>query len=158
MFSRVISLVLIAAVTACPLWCNIGICGVAGSCCGGNFGDRNTRESAPVASCCNTKMPAAALDAAFEDTAASNNHQPAPDDPPTRSKSSRHCICGGAVLQVSCSWAEPIVSSAISQNTCDNSHHSPAAQIRSKAFDFPECVRAKNQGRFKRTLYGSFIC
>ncbi len=82
MFNRVISLILIAAVFGCPLWCSMGLC---------QCSSEITALNAPASDCC--CGPIVNADTSGYSTTETPGPEPAPE--------SLRCqgICGGAVFE-----------------------------------------------------------
>lgn len=149
MFSRTVSLVLIAAVIACPLWCDDAI-GFAGQCCPEGESD--------TVMVCGGEL----VDCRCEENG--DPHRRAPhqnDDDHQCPCESAGCqgICGGAVFEKSVQLDQltdalllPLVDAHAPVNLhlleC-SSHH------RSEHFC---CGSSANHGRTVRTLHMSFLC
>ena len=142
MFARIVSLVQIAAIIACPMWCDSGLCH-AGQCCSVK---QSAAQVCPVHGtakcCCNQKSH-------------DNDDNRGPCRCPGKSCQG---VCGGAVFEkpievnnASDSFLRPLVEAEISFPlqlaecpTLDVQHHW-------------HC-HGGNHGRFVRILHMSFLC
>lgn len=140
---RTVSLVLIAAVVACPMWCGTGSCN-AGQCCGeeASESDRVCTTNEAESRCC--------------------HHKPDSDDdqqcPTHSSPTSCQGVCGGAVLAKDVEVRGD--SHVIILPLIDDHAAMPARLV--------ECGRCRNEqhcchsnanhGRVVRTLHMSFLC
>ena len=142
MFARTVSLILIAAVIACPMWCANGQCH-AGQCCAA---EQSLHQSCPVhgtACCCCEKD-------------SSDSNDDCPCDAP--SESSCQGVCGGAVFEKPCELNDEMDSSFLLFN---------AAEMLPVACRLAEYLTQNgdhfldgggNHGRSLRTLHMSFLC
>ena len=141
MFARLVSIFLIAAVIACPLWCE------KGRCSGGRCSSVEQSSHQPSLVCGTAHFCCA------EDL--SNNGHSCPCNAPT--KSPCQGVCGGAVFKTSCELndgAEPFARLLLVVKI-------PApCQVREcgthDGFHLLYC--SGNQGRSLRTLHMSFVC
>jgi hypothetical protein len=142
MFSRTISLVLIAAIIACPMWCGSGLC-IAGQCCeqaassaSDAGGDHRTME------CCRK----------------CDGHNDSDQNRPCLPETSCQGVCGGAVLQKSVELDD--FSDTFFRPMFDD--HAPiTARLLECSHGRSEqhrCGSNTNHGRFVRTLHMSFLC
>ena len=144
MFSRTISLVLIAALIACPLWCNVAF--GSGQCC-------PTGESESVmvcgnepADCCGEKKEAPLR-------APHNDDRPCPCE-----TAGCQGICGGAVLQksVQLDWVTVVVLlPLIDEHASENLQLLDCCRHR---LEQTPGGSGANHGRTVRTLHMSFLC
>jgi len=149
MFARIISLVLIAAVIACPLSCGSGVCH-ADQCCA----DRGCVSEEQ----CSQAVCAGHATTDGDCCAESSHDRGEPIPAPCPAKSSCQGICGGAVIEKPCKLGSPGASFIHLQPGNDHTFVFQLSVCRTTAFEFPECVRAGNQGRFVRTLHMSLNC
>ncbi len=149
MFARLVSLVLIAVVIACPLSCGSGVCNDSQCCADHAF---VSEDQCPHAVC--PQSATTGRDCCAESSR--NSGQPVPS--PCPAKSSCQGICGGAVLEKPCKLNSPDASFFLPQSGYDNTFVTLLTVCRTNAFEFPECVRAGNQGRFVRTMHMSLNC
>ncbi len=144
MYSRTVSLILIAAIVACPMWCGAGLC--RGECCSQESSEAST--AAPfrgTRDCCH-------LD---EDGCEHGDHQQGP-----RNSSQTSCqgICGGAVFE-----------KIVEVDDCPDVLFLPPVDVyapitarivecRHRCCEQNCCRSDSNHGRFLRTLHMSFLC
>lgn len=141
MFHRIVSLILIAAIIACPLWCGVGVCHSA-HCC-------SEESSEPVQDtcccCCSDEIPEAPPE---------QDHR-CPCD--TSKDSECQGICGGAVFDKPITFnfdkdfllpllavESPSLNPLVPCCPCDGDDHLSLIAI--------------NYGRALRTLHLSFLC
>lgn len=149
MFARIVSLVLIAAIIACPLSCGSGVCH-GSQCCAERGRVSENQCLHPVCS-----QPATAdSDCCHE----SSHDTGKPIPPPCPAKSSCQGICGGAVIEKPCEPDTADASILLPPACTDDAFVSLQAVFRRDVIRSPECVRGDNQGRFVRTLHMSLIC
>ena len=143
MFHRIISLLLIAAVFGCPLWCSMGIC----QCSGGM-----TTLAEKVSECCQPTC----CGCTFASKTATTSE---PETPDSKRKNSRcQGICGGAVLESPCEL--PAVDLCRFLNCVDNDAFLLLAKDY-RVVQTPDCQEflwAENQGRSVRIRLMSFQC
>ena len=148
MLERSISLTLIAAVIACPMWCGNGVCYACRTCDAVDCG----RGEEPPASC--------PLHRAV-DCACNGSSQESDPGAPSRCPDKGVCqgVCGGAVIE-KLGQLDGIEASLIFRVIgSDGSMDSLLAQRRAVyAERFCNCGSVKNHGRFVRTLHSSFLC
>ena len=141
MFVRTVSLILVAAVIACPLWCGNGSCH-ADSCCSA---EQSTQQACPVhatACCCC-------------DNDSSDSNDNCPCEAPC--ESSCQGICGGAVFEKPCGLNDGMDSSFLSLLVGKMPIACRLAECRIQNGDhFILC--GGNHGRILRTLHMSFLC
>ena len=139
MFNRVISLILIAAVFGCPLWCSMGLCscsseitalnGAASECCCGNAVDADT-----------SGLPR------------KGTSEPEPEGLRCQG------ICGGAVLESP--FRVPVADFCQFFNCLESKAY--LSYAREHCFDRKAATlqipRAKNEGRSVRIRFMSFQC
>ena len=143
MFDRFVSLLLIAAVIACPMWCDSGVC----QCCApvgwSAEGDSPKSCSLNEAACCCERS---------EQDKERDVPRPCPDT------SNCQGVCGGAVIEKPCELDEADASFLPLLMITDESIVSLQLQIRAVAVEHHCCPGTKNYGRFVRTLHSSFLC
>jgi hypothetical protein len=155
MFTRIVSLILVAAVIACPLSCGVGLCHLNSQCCEleklGSREDQGLQEDQGLPVVCPSN---ATRDCCCEKS--SNEGQ----RPPARCPNKSLCqgVCGGAIFENSCQLNGPHESSFPLLRCTETTFLSLLTQCRAVSFEFPLCVRSKNQGRFVRTRHMSFLC
>ncbi len=149
MTARIVSLVLIASVVACPLSCGSGICH-AGQCCAVDGSDPG-RQCAKIAG---TRHAVADCDCCDIPSHERDEHGP----PPCRGKTKCQGICGGAVFEKPHELATANVFFLPQLHSDDDTFVSLLSVRRTNGFEITECVSSGNQGRFVRTLYMSLIC
>ena len=151
MFTRLISLVLIVAVIACPMWCSNGQClagqCLAGQCCATadcSLEKRSTQvcPTHDTKNCCCESVP--------------GREEPEPHRCPE--ESSCQGICGGAVFEKTCEFKSIEASFFVPLSAKDSSVVSLLARARTFCSEHPHQLSAKNHGRFMRTLHSSFLC
>ena len=148
MSARTVSLVLIAVVIACPIWCGAGLCYSGQFCSAESCGSEEQQcehEVGPVQttarSCCNES--------------GQDNHDRAPRRCPKRSCQG---VCGGAVFEEPSELNEyqteffpPLVDTA-------RSVISLLAHFRPNSIEHPRRDCGANHGRCVRMLHMSFLC
>jgi hypothetical protein len=145
MFSRFVSLGLVAAIIACPLWCGSGMC-QAGCCSPGQPSQTDRRDAEPVCECC----------AEADNDNSSREQRRHPGESPSKSCQG---VCGGAVFE------KPLALNAPSASVV----RLPIADASQDAWRPVDatCIVArhslhhfggKNLGRALRTLHMSFLC
>ncbi len=149
MFARIVSLVLIAAVIACPLSCGTGACH-ASSCCA----DHGYMSAEPCSQAVCPEHATTDGNCCAESSPDSNDPVP----PPSPSKSSCQGICGGALFEKPSELDCPDASFFLPPLGNDEAVVSHLSVCRTDAFRFPACVKAGNQGRFVRTMHMSLNC
>ena len=149
MFARIVSLVLIAALIACPLSCGSGVCHGSQSCADGGCVAENQCLH-PVCS------QLATADNDCCDESSHDSGEPLPH--PCPAKSSCQGICGGAVIEKPCEPDTADASTLLPPTSTDDAFVSLPSVIPTEIVTSPECVRGDNQGRFMRTLHMSLIC
>ena len=140
MLARTVSLALITAIIACPLWCGNGLCH-AGQCCSA---EQSFRLSSPVhrtARCCDKSSP--------------NSNDNCPYDTPC--KSSCQGICGGAIFENPCKLDDGTDTAFLSLIAVDMPVACQLAECRIYDGNHLLCWSG-NHGRFLRTLHMSFLC
>ena len=147
MFNRLISLVLIAAVIACPMWCGNGVC-PAHQCCAAQ---ECSLDEQSLASC----PQHGTVDCCRENS--SEEHD---EDAPCRCPDTSTCqgVCGGAVFEKSCELDGPDIPFFLPMIENDGSIVSLLAHFRTVGAEHHHCLSARNHGRFVRTLHSSFLC
>jgi len=143
MFHRTISLVLVAAVFGCPLWCSMGLCQ-----CSGDV----TTIAGKVSECCQPTCCSVKVE--------SETATPPGTAPPDSKPESLRCqgVCGGAVFESPCEL--PAVDLCRYLNCVDNDAPLLLAREHSvvRQPDSPEFQRAENEGRSVRIRLMSFQC
>ena len=143
MFARTVSIVLTAALIACPMWCGNGLCH-AGQCCAN---ERTTHQPCPdqgTARCCNSC-----------DNGSPDGSSDCPGDAPA--KSSCQGVCGGAVFGKPCELNDGMDPSPMSHIAIETPVACQLAERRS--YDGEHGLHCGgNHGRFLRTLHMSFLC
>lgn len=140
MFSRTVSLAMIAAVIACPLWCGDGF---AGLCCAEGESDLSGVCSHNATSdCCERE-----------------NRAPEHDDDRQCPCESTACqgICGGAVLEKTVELnhaAFQVIVPLIEEHASVNPQLAECGDHRAGQ----HCHSHDNYGRIVRTLHMSFLC
>ena len=156
MYSRTVSLVLIAAIVACPLWCGAGLC--AGNQCSqqGKSSPADWYPAPPATkNCCMTDGPD------YNDSQ-SDGKKPDKDADdqqcPWRSQSSCQGVCGGAVIEKSFQLDDFSYEFLLALVDA----HAPVGNCLIKyqrsGFQQQCCGGAANYGRCLRTLHMSFLC
>ena len=142
MFTRTVSLVLIAAIIACPLWCGSGLCH-AGQCCSVKQSSQQSFPGHGAVNCCCTR-----------------SSPDGDDQAPSRcpAKSSCQGVCGGAIFEklgeldsVEDSFFLPLADAEVSVSSW-------LLQCRSPDVAHHHCQSGGNYGRSLRTLYMSLVC
>jgi hypothetical protein len=140
MFVRTVSLILIAAVVACPMWCSNGLCH-AGQCCSA---EQSAHRACPVHGatrcCCNKHS--------------SDSHDEFPCDAPC--ESSCQGVCGGAVFEKPIELNDEIDSFLLPFLTAEILPACRLAECRTQNGDHFYDYGG-NHGRILRTLYMSFL-
>ncbi len=146
MFNRIISLILIAAVFGCPLWCSMGIC----QCTGGP----NIAMNAVKSGLCGTPPCCTGVTQPTHEPSSSGTGDPQPKPEGLRCQG----ICGGAVLESPCQIPAVDVSlfSPMLNSVQDRLLSPKLCGFREP--DFPDCNRSENRGRSVRIRYMSFQC
>ncbi len=144
MFSRFVSLALIATLAACPLSCGTGPC-----CADAAFETRSPAsqadrvdQSAPTCCCC-------------RETSQDDRQTPPVPGP---EKFVCQGVCGGAVLEKSCEWDRFV---AVFDLPTHRDDHWPVGCLpvyHRRGLQAPECVGTQNPGRLVRALNMSFLC
>ena len=147
MFARTVSLVQIAVLIACPMWCGNGLCR-ADQCCSV---EQSTHQPCPVHE--------TACDCCDIDSSGSNNDCPC--DAPC--KSSCQGVCGGAVFGKPCELNDPMPTCSAKKGSfgpflaVEIPVACQLAECRTNDGDhFLHC--GGNHGRSLRTLHMSFLC
>jgi hypothetical protein len=149
MLARIISLVLIAAVIACPLSCGHGVCCVSQCCADAAM---VSAEQSSHAAC----LLQAITSCGCCDESCPRDDQRNPH--PSPGKSSCQGVCGGAVFEKPCELKIVEVEFVLPLTGADSTFVFLLSVDPADRFDFPDCVRAGNQGRFVRTLHMSLNC
>ncbi len=166
MFSRIVSLLLIAAVVTCPLCCVVGMC-QGGACCSNRQaaagGPAAGGRAAPTGSCLAVEsVPQSARKACCSSPSTDRSvPAPSPDrsspDRPSPDRSQCQGICGGAVLERVCEVPHdedfhflPVTDARVSVRVLSTSHQDRAGE--------QFCSPRANYGRFVRALHESFLC
>ena len=142
MYPRVVSLILMVAVFACPLWCSKGLC-----CSNHQISTECQISDLDIGSdCCLCESSPAETD----------DKQRCPCEIPTKSRCQG--VCGGAVLEKSLdldgignAYFEPVQSAGESLGT-------QPVQIRLLPILHHDSWPGKNYGRCVRVRYSSFLC
>jgi hypothetical protein len=160
MLERIVSLVLIAAVTACPVNCGPGVCASGAQCatdpgCGeqAEFELPGMHQAAQCRCCCQR-------DSASRSSAPRSAEPSSDDDVPERVPAEPSCqgICGGAVFEkprgldglADMGFLSPVdVDTQRVAITGDGAVPGPTDTCRAPT---------GNVGRFLRTLHSSFLC
>ena len=141
MFDRLVSLLLIAAVIACPMWCDNGVCGC---CAADECGMEEATNLCPVnesATCC-----------------CDESHEKEDRDVPFHDVSNCQGVCGGAVFEKPCQLDDADASVFLPLLDTDESIGILFARIREVGVEHHYCSTSRNHGRFMRTLNSSFLC
>ena len=159
MFSRIVALVQIAAIIACPLRCGSDLCHAEP--CGSQEHASPTNslpttcgEDSSAHCCCTERIPSAA-----NANASANEHasdEPSPSPCPC-SDSSCQGVCGGAVFAKPVEFSMVTDSIFLSMVDARVSVDSQFADSRSQIGEFHWRGSSGNQGRFVRTLHKSFL-
>ncbi len=154
MWNRILSVVLIAAIVACPWWCATGACH-AGSCCAAPPSASQDTPT-PTRSCCQASSDCPT--STGPTSAGPTSDREGRESTPPQDSQPCQGICGGAVLEKSveiddslnCSFGN--IANDVSLQTC-------CVEIGTQ-FDDSEFVSfgRGNYGRFVRTLQMSFLC
>jgi hypothetical protein len=146
MFNRIISLILIAAVFGCPLWCSMGICECTG---GANAAMINVK----LDQCCQPPCCTNVTETTRESRSSST------DDPQPKPEGLRcQGICGGAVLESPCQIpaVELCQFSPVLNNVQYRLLATQLCEFREP--DSPDYNRSENRGRSVRIRHMSFQC
>ena len=142
MFVRTVSLILIASIIACPLWCSSGLCHI-------DQGGPVTQSSRPCCSHC--LLADHCRDQPLSDEG---------DDGPQRCPYESSCqgICGGAVFEKPCKVDDFenscfLPRSDVEVTTCARLQHCRFRDVKHELHG-----RHGNQGRFVRIRQMSFLC
>lgn len=147
MFDRLVSLVMIFAVIACPMCCGNRACH-AGQCCAADL-CRLGKQASPTCPIHRT------IEGCFNETAQDHDGR---DPRRCPEKSSCQGICGGAVFEKPCELANfeaYFFSLCVDDN---DSIVSLSAHFRTSGTRQHHGSDATNYGRFVRTLHSSFLC
>lgn len=147
MLTRIVSLLLMAVVVACPVWCGDGACR-DDHCCAAD-------------GCSSQQQPSCACSA--HKTGDCLGEKPAEDRDekvPYRCPKEGSCqgICGGVVFEKLCEFEEPFSFFLMPPIDSDGSQVSLLARYRTEGLGRHLSISAKNYGRFVRTLHCSFLC
>jgi len=151
MYQRIISLILIAAVFGCPLWCSMGIC----QCGGGNgavseicMASGNVQASCCQPTCCSEGCEEPPSPCPF------NSHTPSPDTEGMRCQG----ICGGAVFESPCQIAGVELRLVLPFVPSDDDALTTTRQDTFPTFDSHECNWQKHRRGSLRLWLMSFQC
>ncbi len=147
MFTRIVSLLLMAVAIACPVWCGDGACNT-GHCCAA---DGCSLQQQPSCACSIHRTDDSLCEKPAED-----RDEKAPYRCPK--KGSCQGVCGGVVFEKPCEFEEPYALFLMPPIDSDGSQVSLLAQYRTDGFGCYHYISAKNHGRFVRTLHSSFLC
>ena len=142
MSPRIISLVQIAAIIACPMWCSSGLC-LADQCCSLKQPAEQVCPAHRSAKCC----------CCNQESDRDDNRSPCR----CHDKSCQG-VCGGAVFQ------KPIEVSHTSDgflpflNDVDFSFRAQSAECQMLNLEHPPFFHSGNHGRFMRALHMSLLC
>ena len=145
MHSRLVSLVLIAAVIACPMWCGNGLC-CASECYLSQDVDaagQASMEGKPNC-CCDDEIPSRRPD----------NRQ----SPPESTEFSCQGICGGAIFERSVDVDHGSHLHCLPLIDDDAPVTAQLADCGSPRSEQHRCRSDSNHGRFVRTLHMSYLC
>lgn len=137
MLARTVSLVLIVATIACPLWCGESVC-QADQCCPG--------EQSAVPDCCCRGC---------EQSTPDNDSQPPGDSP---EKSSCQGVCGGAVLQKRSEWNDVSAAFFVSLINIEAPITARLVECNAQRGTHDWHGRGGNHGRSLCALHMSFLC
>lgn len=142
MLARIVSLVLIAAIIACPIWCGNGLCH-AGRCC-------STKQSPSGPTC-------AIRSAAFCccDKRSPSGDRPHPAESPC--KASCQGVCGGAIFEKPCLLSTGIDAFYLTTVVTPVSDMRQMAKCRRHGGDQLLCISG-DHGRSLRILHMSLLC
>jgi len=142
MFSRVVSLILTAAIIGCPTWCRVWMCH-AGNCCAAQPCTHVECDTAGTGHCCR-KQPMRTDEEA----------------PPSRAPCKSPCqgVCGGAVFDQSCQVDRLEHESFLPPSDADISDGSQLAVRQLDALAHQQSSGGGNYGRLLRTLHASLLC
>ena len=141
MYAHSISIVMTAAIIACPLWCSNGLCHDEECCAAGKLVEQ-TCPTHDSARCCGDK-----------DSPGENSDCP-PDAP---CELSCQGVCGGAVFEKPCELTGELESSLLPLVADETSVACQTAECRTR--DGDHFLRSGgNHGRALRTLHMSFLC
>ena len=147
MFTRIVSLLLMAAVVACPMCRGEGVRSAC-HCCAADGGSLQQHSSCACSvhgtDDCQCEKPA------------QNSDEHTPNGCPK--KGSCQGVCGGVVIEKPCEFEEPYAMFLMPPIDSDGSQVSLLAQYRADGLGFHFYISAKNHGRFVRTLHSSFLC
>jgi len=147
-FNKAIIIVLIATITACPLWCSSGLV----QCCAAHAAD--VQPGSQVAgSCCATK--GAGCSGGIVDSRLAEAPQPWPETPQPVAPCHRDCqgVCGGAVLEKPADDAAPAAELVLFVEVFAQLE-AVAAPVYPQANDDQSVL----SGRELRTFYVSMLC
>ena len=141
MFDRLVSMLMIAAVIACPMWCSNGVsgCCAAGECSIDEATDLCLLHKAATCCCENTQEK-------------EDQDVPCPDE------SNCQGVCGGAVFEKPCELDGAEASASLPFLDTNESIGILLTRIRDVGVEHHCCSSSRNHGRFMRTLYSSFLC
>jgi hypothetical protein len=141
MYAQAISIVMTAAIIACPMWCGSGLCHDEGCCAAGKLVEQ-TIPAHDSARCCGGKgLPG-------------DNSNCPPDTP---CELSCQGVCGGAVLEKPCELTGEFESSVLPLVANETPVACQTAQGRTRDRD-RFLQHGGNHGRLLRTLHMSFLC
>lgn len=148
MFARIVSLVLVAAVIACPMWCSYGLCSTGQPCA--------SHEPLSQKQTFDTTSPAQCKCECCEEATLPTNDEQCPHRCPE--ESSCQGICGGAVFEKTCELEDLEVTFLLPQTDSDGLNASALAHSLVVRSEQQHHLGAKNYGRIMRTLRSSFLC
>jgi hypothetical protein len=135
MFYRAVSLFLIAAIVACPMWCASGLVG----CC-------QAEQMEPSAKCCCHCQESSA-----------DEPRNAPGESPNRPAKPCQGVCGGAVVEKPCQLAANPEHEFLMPTGLDEAIAVQLSGCRSRGVA-SETSPGGNIGHRLRTLHMSFVC
>ena len=148
MLIRIVSLVLIAAVIACPLSCGAGLCHVNGPCCADEC---DSGATCSRAACLQHDEPGGCCERRT-DQDEERGPRPWSDEPLCQG------VCGGAVFEEPCEPAGSDASGFLPLPRNDGLFVSLVAPREMVTFELPNRDRTGNHGRFMRIRYLSLLC
>lgn len=141
MFARIVSLVQIAAIIACPMWCSSGLC-LAGQCCSvKQSADQVCPVHGSAKYCCNQE-----------------SHDDDNRGPCRCPGKSCQGVCGGAVFEKPVGVNDASDSFLFHSIDVEVAFTPQPTKCRTLNVEHHWHCHAGNHGRFVRTLHMSFLC
>ena len=142
MFSRAVSLTLMAAIIACPMWCGSGSCH-AGQCCSAEqTSDRACSVHGTDCCCCEESLP--------------DSDRHCPCESPR--ESSCQGVCGGAVFEKPRELNDVFDTFVTPLTDSESPVVARLIECNTQGVEHRWHPRGDNHGRSLRTLHMSFLC